>query len=903
MIPTQTIFRTPFLILLIVLFGSGSALGQGTLAPASGDSDFYGEFEKDSYQEKTDQEMMKEAFKKKRSLYESLLTKESPVYFKSDRQEIIEKDRVFILSGNVSIRKDNSKVLADWVRIEQWTGKIHARGNVEIHFGKDVITGEEAVYNFYTGTGWVEQVRAVVEPSLFLEGERLEKLPDFDGNGEQQYVLINGHITSCAGDLPDWRLKTHYAVIRVENYAQMNGSSFWIKKLPIFYSPYWFYPTKSKRATGLLIPDVSWSSIRGVTFAEEFIWVLGETMDVTFGGTYYSEIGFEESFQWRNAFDRYSRGEMNIEHIREEKSPSETRNPQERWRVKYEQTLLLPMDLRGTANLDFRSDEDFDIDYGNSPEQDVDQFMESRMSLTKYWNLSYLTVDGTFEKDFNLLRDETLLHLPRMEYYSGWQDILGDLKGSIRLKGEFISREGGFISTFDDENGNRVIVDDWLERDALRGSLQGEIWYDFNEVAWFSVKPWISIHETVWDTRKTLDPDHPDGTWATYAEELEEPDNRFYANVNEFGDGLRREIISAGLEWTGPRFYRIYPLLGYKKLKKIKHLIEPRISLNLVPEVLQDEIMEFDSEDRTQEGHTITFSVTNRFLAKFSGKNKKPNWMKSDSGDDVGGDDESIDGDPESKSADTGDADDATIEGDPDDSGDTGNKEDDADADDESDGGIPDSAIRDGGVPGKDGYVREFGYFTISQSYDFMKADTWEERETEPDTSDERILYPVGNLRFDATVNPFSNIYFSATVEYDPYFDDFSNGYLYGHAKTRDWKFGIRWDYSRNFEDTFYDIHALALEGGSKITDTWRFAGWIKYDFSQSYFPYATLDLIYTSQCWGITLHTYYKNERIYLGIGEKYTESHEVRFGLSISLKNVDSVDTNTFGEFWWGE
>jgi len=263
---------------------------------------------------------MQESFKKKRSLYESLLTRESPIYFKADQQEIDEAERIFILTGNVSIRKDTFKILADYVRIEQWTGEIYARGNVEIHFGKDLLTGSEAHYNFYTGTGWLEQVRAVVEPSLFMDGERLEKLPDFDKTGEQQYILEDGYITACSGDSPSWRVKTDYAVVRIENYAHVNKSSFWIKNVPIFYTPYWFYPTKTTRATGLLIPELNYSNRRGVIIAEDFFWVLSETMDITLGGTYYSEIGFEERFQWRNAFDRFSRGELNIEHIKEEKS-------------------------------------------------------------------------------------------------------------------------------------------------------------------------------------------------------------------------------------------------------------------------------------------------------------------------------------------------------------------------------------------------------------------------------------------------------------------------------------------------------------------------------------------------------------------------------------------------------
>ena len=202
----------------------------------------------------------------------------------------------------------------------------------------------------------------------------------------------------------------------------------------------------------------------------------------------------------------------------------------------------------------------------------------------------------------------------------------------------------------------------------------------------------------------------------------------------------------------------------------------------------------------------------------------------------------------------------------------------------------------------EEGAIREFGYLTISQTYDFYKEQNWEEREVELG-QDERIYYPYSNISMDLTINPVSNLYVSGRVEYDPWHDEFSSGYVYGHVREKKWQFGLRWDYSKNFMEELFDMNGIAVEGGRVINDTWEFASWVKYDFAGEYFPYLYLDIKYTAQCWGVTLHTYYKNNREFNLFTGDYEDDPEVKFGLTFHLKNIDSIDTDTFGRFWWGD
>lgn len=835
----------------------------------------FDKFQEEQFQEKTDQEVMQEEFKKKRSAYESLMSRESPIFFQADTQEIDEENRIFVLSGNVEIWKDMFRLKADWVRIFQWSGEVEARGNVVIEFSEDVLTGDEANYNFDTGTGWISNARAAVKPQLYMEAKLLEKFPDLESTGEGQYALHHGLVTACSGERPAWRFDTRYAVIRLENYVHMNSVSAWIRNVPVLWTPYFFYPTKTGRATGLLTPRIKWSSTRGVIVSEEFFWCINDYMDATAGLTYHSIIGLKEDFQFRNAFDRYSKGELNFEHIKEEESPSENRDPEERWKLTYEQNAMFPYDIRGTANLNYQSDESFDEDYTDLVLGRT-QYLDSRISLTRYWGTSSLTLDGSYEKSFSLAQDSRLEHLPRLEYFTGRKTLIGDLRWQMRIKGERLFKGTNETAQFESDDGPATEIRR-LEEDALRGYFYGEVWYEFSEIAWLNITPWVLVDERIWNTKKQLDPDYPDGTWATYSELPEPRENDWKAGLTDTGDGLHRHIFRAGVDINGPKFYRIYDMLGYKKLARVKHVIEPKIAFDFTPELMgRTEIPYFDSEDILEPGTKLTYSVTTRLLMKMVPPKKKKKKKTGETAD--------PDAVEQNESMSADEADDDTTP-------------DSTDAEEDSE-----SSDVEGGVSAQTGIVREFGYLTISQTYDFFKEDHWDEREVEPG-EEERIYYPYSNVKLDLTINPFASVYVSGRVEYDPWYDEMSNGYVYGHFRQKDWEFGLRWDFTRNFTDEYYDLHALALEGGMHLNDRWSFNSWVKYDFSKEYFPYAYLDLTYMAQCWGVTLHTYYKNNREFDAITRDYEDRNEVKFGVSFHLKNVDSIDTDSFGRFWWGD
>lgn len=849
------------LIVIFVVLLAGSNISSQTLLQTTDDSaDLFSRFQDAQFEDKTDREILQEAFKRKRAAYESLMSRDSPILFRADFQEIDDETRTFILSGNVEIWKDMFKLKADWVRIFQWSGDIEARGHVVLEFDRDIMTGDEINFNMNTGTGWISNARAAVEPHLYLESDILEKLPDYDHTGQGQYALHKGTITACSGRNPAWRFKTRYAVLRLENYVHMNNVSAWIRKIPVFWSPYFFYPTKTERTTGLLTPNVSWSSTRGMMYSQELFLCLNDYLDVTAGITYFTTIGLQKEFQFRNAFSPLSKGELNFEHIREIESPSDTRDPLERWRGTYEQNAMFPYDIRGTANLMYLSDEAYNSDYGDW-NQGITQYLDSRMSMTRYWGTAGLTLDGTYQKNTSAFFNERLQYMPRLEFFTGWKHVFDYLRWQVKLKGENLMKGTDETATID-TGDERTTERRRMERDAFRYNVFASLGYEYNQIPWLNIYPWISMDERLWTASKSYDPLFVNGTWATYNQVPDETEFSWRGGLRQSGDRFFRHAFQTGIDLTGPKLYRIYDFLGYKTLSRMKHIIEPKISLDYTPELVgQERLLYFDRDDFLEPGTRLTYSFTTRLLMKFKSGDTQKNMTT---------------GTEEKKGQ---------------------NTETENPSDDDSSGEGPEKPVQI-----TSGIIREFGFLTISQTYDFLKKRRWEDREVLPG-QDERVFYPFSNISMNVTVNPMANIYLSGRIEYDPWHDSFSNGYIYGHLKQKHWEFGLRWDYTRNFLNEFYDVHGLALEGGMALSDSWSFASWVKYDFSNDYSPYIYLDITYLAQCWGITVHSIYKNNREYDLFTGTFENDPEIKFGLSFHFKNIDTIDTDTFGKFWWGK
>ena len=101
--------------------------------------------------------------------------------------------------------------------------------------------------------------------------------------GEDNYRIIDGTMTNCRLPRPDWQIISR-AINLDDGTASTSNSFFKLLGIPVFYLPYLRHPVdETGRESGLLIPVVSNSSIKGFIVGEQVYWVINRSMDMVIG--------------------------------------------------------------------------------------------------------------------------------------------------------------------------------------------------------------------------------------------------------------------------------------------------------------------------------------------------------------------------------------------------------------------------------------------------------------------------------------------------------------------------------------------------------------------------------------------------------------------------------------------
>jgi LPS-assembly protein len=212
------------------------------------------------------------------------------------------------LSGNVVIHYGDYIIRADKIVYHQSTSELEAEGNLRVTGGPsdayiEASHGEmrlnDHTARFYNVNGSLgvrslgrTTVYSTANPFLFSGRVLIQ-------NGEGSYKVIDGSMTNCRLPRPDWELISH--AISVNNgHASTLNIFFKLFGVPIFYVPYLRHPVDATgRESGLLIPVVSNSTIKGLVLGEQVYLVLNRSMDMVIGTEYYSKRGWAPNGDFR----------------------------------------------------------------------------------------------------------------------------------------------------------------------------------------------------------------------------------------------------------------------------------------------------------------------------------------------------------------------------------------------------------------------------------------------------------------------------------------------------------------------------------------------------------------------------------------------------------------------------
>jgi LPS-assembly protein len=524
-----------------------------------------------------------------------------PVQWEAQRQTRV--GNTWTLTGDVVVHYRDYILRADNVVYHQDTTELEAEGHLQVAGGpEDVLINASHgdmrlnmhTARFYNVTGSLgvrrngrTEVYSTPNPFLFSGRVLLE-------TGESQYRIVDGSMTNCRLPKPDWALIAR-SIALTNGKASTSNALFRFLGIPIFYLPYLRHPVDDLgRESGLLIPVLSNSSIKGFVVGEQIYWAINRSMDIVVGTEYYSKRG------WAPNGDFRYKG-LGLDHLnvrwnglldRGIEQPSST-DPNTMVLVNQggvDINALGRKDLSSSThvagNIEYLSSYIYRLVFNEIYTQAVSSQVASNLALTHAHNGQVPSVSLDRFQSFasSASGDEVrIIHLPNLRY-----DLLDQPLGSTPFYAGLGSSLGYLNRS---EPGFHA-------RNVGRADIYPHLSMPLSSGGW-SLVPEVALRETLYSISQT--PNLFSGGSGT-------------PHISH--DPINRSDVEFSLDLRPPAVERDFALNHWNRI--LRHVIEPEFTYRYVNGIGPNErkVLKFDTADIATNTNEVGFSLTQRFYLR-----------------------------------------------------------------------------------------------------------------------------------------------------------------------------------------------------------------------------------------------------------------------------------------------
>ncbi|MGY8766457.1 MAG: LPS-assembly protein LptD, partial [Nitrospinaceae bacterium] len=473
--------------------------------------------------------------------------------------------------GKVVIELDNRVIKSDKVKVNNKTGNGEAVGHVIITQSDGTrLKAKRSRFNINNQQSKTFKVRGRLGEKYYIKGEEVTRY------SKNHYHIQKAHLTTCEGKLPDWLFEAESMDIVKGDRVLFKNGVFKVRDIPILYIPVGYLPIDQERKSGFLRPSWGSGGVEGVAFNNTFFWAIDKHSDATFGLDYSQNRGYKPTIEYRYTPSKDTAGSFSASFI-DDKITNSTF-----WEVKAKHKQILPNNFNFNGALDLQK-QGFNRNFSNSTSARAQRNTDSHANITKTWEGSSLDILTRFRESSDTGSDQTFAQLPQVTYKTQRQSI-----GDTNL---FFSQDSSFTSFLTDLDTSPDVDDKFS---VQRFDFRPQFSYSRKITPWLTFTPSLGLRETI------------------YSKGLDATDN------NKRLDFFTRESFNVGVSLDGPRFEKIFNLKN-KYIPKVKHLIEPRITYNFIPDIDEKDrakIKVFDGKDTINRQSSITYSLTQRILQK-----------------------------------------------------------------------------------------------------------------------------------------------------------------------------------------------------------------------------------------------------------------------------------------------
>lgn len=500
---------------------------------------------------------------------------EESVNISADYVEYFAETNIYIARGSVKIIYEDATLNADEIHFNNATADAVATGNVIYEDTEVIIKANKIELNLDTKLGTIYDSTIFYKSRNYhIKGGNLKRF------GEKTYFMDNATATTCDAIPPEWYFKGKDIKITLHENIKAKNATFYIKKVPVLHSPYFWAPLLEDRQTGFLLPLLGYSNTKGFTFKQGFFWNIKDNQDTTFHLDYYSKKGIGKGLDYRyivnpvrkkrlsNGVNSETNGELWTYHMRDHDLSRDF------FELKSYHNQKLPYDMTGYLKMHLVNEFDYynvlestssgrmglstweSDPFGFASEERLQKYLESNLHISKPFSGGRTYFLGQYRQSLEGSSGTVPQSLPEVGFIINTRDI--------RIASFNITATG---TNFWKDNGQQ----------GQRLDVYPNVYLSSGQTVNFTQK--IGLRETIY----------------------------FLKNPAE---NSNRELFDIKSTLT-TRFL--------KRTPSLIHIIEPSVEYAYVPAVDHSDIPIFDSIDSMPQTSDITYSLTNRFVGSALG--------------------------------------------------------------------------------------------------------------------------------------------------------------------------------------------------------------------------------------------------------------------------------------------
>lgn len=496
-------------------------------------------------------------------------------------------------SGGVVISGKNKKIMGDNVFIDQTSRIISITGSAVFQTDNETLTGDSIFFNYETEKGIIRNGKIFISDiNFYIKGKKIEKI------SENVYMAHDASLSSCDNPEEDWEFTAEKIWAEIDGYGYAFNMKLNTMDRPLFYFPFLYFPVKTERQSGLLVPQIDYSSEYGLDYNQPLYLVLSDQADLTLYYNFIEKRSDRTGAEFRYKHSQESFTQILYDQINNDpylynehmfKDPEIENNDRYWFRMKSD--FFSSSGFKTSIDLDIVSDPDYLTDFDKGymgfdftekvftenfrrnidPDDEIkrtNRIYSSKNFGKNIFEAEFLWMDNLVIKEKNT-KDYTVQKLPRLSLYSP------------RKAYDFIPFQTSFTSEYNyfhrthGEKGHRI--------DITPG-----IYLPFNIGRYLYVEPGAYLHETLWYTQNH--------------EQNQDTEKSF------------RQLYGIDLK-TSSSVYRVYNIFG-DNIEKIKHTITPEVNYHFIPEKDQTDLPNFEDFDRIEEKNELEFALIQTLTSK-----------------------------------------------------------------------------------------------------------------------------------------------------------------------------------------------------------------------------------------------------------------------------------------------